>query len=247
MKHLKIIILLLLVSFMNQTVYSEEIKVGFEPLPPLIIDKDNGYTIQMLKEIEKQTDLKFLIKIMPYNRVKFALEKGEIDLAGHTPYQMETPEFYEYAVDVDWYVTTKIDFYSKKKENLSGDLYKSLGKIGTLRGNEQFFSEVFGIPVKNFFLNELDNLVKMMNSNRIDGIFFERSASMSTIQKLNVKDIHYKLIDDSIKASFAVNKNSNGMRLKTIIENAIKNTDQKAIFKDYFHYIELPDQGIVTP
>ncbi|MBU2630681.1 MAG: hypothetical protein KKE61_18875, partial [Proteobacteria bacterium] len=219
----------------------------FEPLPPLIIDKDNGFTIQMLKDIEKKTDLKFIITIMPYNRAKYLLKTGEIDLAGHTPYQMETPDFYEYAVDVDWHVTTKIDIYGTKLEDLVGETYKSFKKIGTPRGNEDFFSEMFAIPNENFYVGELGNLVKMVQAKRIDVLLFERSASMSTIQKLNISNINYKMIDDSVKASFAVNKNSNGIRLKALLENAIKMIDQKSIFKDFFRYTQLPDQGTVTP
>lgn len=245
MKPLKIIILALIFFIMSQPIYAEEIKVGFEAMPPLIIDKDNGFTIQMLKEIEKKTDLKFTITIMPYNRAKYALKTGEIDLVGHTPYQMETPNFYEYAIDIDWSVITKIDLYSIKTDYLSGDGYKNLKKIGTPRGNEGFISELFNIPKENFYVNELDNLVKMLNSKRIDVILFERSASMSTIQKLKFNTIQYKLLDDSIKAGFAVTKDSNGKRIKALLENAIKNIDQETIFKDYFRYISLPDKGMV--
>lgn len=246
MKLFKWFVFVLIALTMIQPGFAEEIKIGFEPLPPLIIDKDNGFTIQMLKEIEKITDLKFVIKIMPYNRAKHDLKTGDIDLAGHTPYQMETPDFYKYAVDVDWHVTTKIDVYSTNKDVLAEDQYKTLKKIGTPRGNEGFFSEMFGISQKNFYVGELESLIRMVKAKRIDVLLFERSASMSTIQKLNIDTIHYQMIDDSIKASFAVNKNSNGKRIKALLENAIKLTDQKSIFKDFFQYTKLPDQGTVN-
>ena len=113
MKLLKVLVSLFITLTMSQPTFSEEIVIGLEPLPPLIINKDTGYTIDMLRQIEKQTDLIFKIRIMPYNRVKHSLKAGDIDLAGHTPYKMETPDFYEYAVDVDWSITTLIDVYSK--------------------------------------------------------------------------------------------------------------------------------------
>jgi len=33
--------------------YAEIVKVGFEPFPPLIVDENTGYTIKLLKAIEK--------------------------------------------------------------------------------------------------------------------------------------------------------------------------------------------------
>ncbi len=183
---------------------------------------------------------------MPYNRAKHSLKTGAIDLAGHTPYQMETPDFYEYAVDVDWNVVTKIDVYSINESHLSGNKYKAFKKIGTPNGNEGFLSEVLEIPIENFYVSELSKLIKMLDAKRIDILLFERSATMSTIQKLKVNDIHYKLVDDSIKAGFAVNKNNNGIRIKALLEDAIKKIDQKIIFKDYFRYTDLPGKGIIT-
>lgn len=185
------------------------------------------------------------IKIMPYNRVKHAIKTGDIDLGGHTPYKMETPEFYEYAQDVDWYVTTLIDVYAKDEKSLGSDEFKTSEKIGTPQGNEAFMSDLFGIPAKNFKVNELDNIVKMLNAGRLEYILFERSATMSTVQKLKIGDVHYRMIDDSIKAGFAVNKNQRGQHVKQLLEAAIKTIDQDRLFKNFFQYTKLPPQGVV--
>ena len=244
-RFVNLFIALLFTLIFSQAVFAQEIRVGLEPLPPLIIDKNTGYTVDMLKAIEKNTDLKFTIKIMPYNRVKHAIKSGDIDLGGHTPYKMETPDFYAYAVDVEWYVTTLIDVYAKTSGDAASDNYKVSKRIGTPRGNEGFMSELFGIPTANFMVNELDNIVKMLNVGRLDFILFERSATMSTIQKLKLPNIHYLMIDDSIKAGFAVNKNARGQEVKKLMEAAIRNTDQDSLFKDFFKYTRLPAEGVV--
>ncbi|HCY88308.1 MAG TPA: hypothetical protein DHV36_24440 [Desulfobacteraceae bacterium] len=244
-KSVNLFLALLVTLIFSQTGTAEEIRVGLEPLPPLIIDKNTGYTVDMLKTIEKNTDLTFNIRIMPYNRVKHALKSGDIDLGGHTPYKMETPEFYTYAVDVEWFVTTLIDIYAKSAGDVASDTYKVSKRIGTPRGNEGFMSELFGIPATHFMVNELDNIVKMLNAGRLEFILFERSATMSTIQKLKLPGIHYKMIDDSIKAGFAVNKNPRGQQVKKLLEDAIRNTDQDSLFKDFFKYTRLPEQGVV--
>ncbi len=245
MRTLKLVLMLIIALSVSQPAFSQEIKIGLEPLPPLIIDKDKGYTIDMLREIEKNTDLKFKIKIMPYNRVKHELKTGDIDLGGHTPYKMETPDFYKYATDVDWFVTTLIDIYSKNASSIVGDTYKKSNNIGTPRGNEGFTGELVGVPTKNFIVHELDNIVKMLNAGRIEFILFERSATMSTIQKFKFDNIHYRMVDDSIKAGFSVNKNSKGMKIKALLEDAIKEIDQDLLFKDFFQYTRLPNNGVV--
>ncbi len=247
MKLLKVLMSLFIGLTMNQAAFSEEIVVGLEPLPPLIINKNTGYTIDMLRQIEKQTDLTFKIRMMPYNRVKYSLKNGDIDLGGHTPYKMETPDFYEYAVDVDWSVTTLIDIYSKDPGKIASDDYKTSMSIGTPRGNQDFMGEMFGIPTENFKINELDNIVRMVNAGRIEFILFERSATMSTIQKFKFDTIHYRMVDDSIKAGFAVNRNDRGQKVKALLEAAIKNVDQDLLFKDFFQYTKLPAKGVVPP
>lgn len=144
-------------------------------------------------------------------------------------------------------MTTKIDIYSAQKANITGDAYKTLKKIGTPRGNEGFFGEMFQIPAEHFYVNDLDNLVKMLGAGRIDLLLFERSASMSTINQLKVAAVHYNLMDDSIKAGFAVRKDKDGQALKTWLEEAVRQIDQARIFKDFFQYTELPDQGVLNP
>ena len=83
---------LIIITFIINTALSfgEEIKVGVEPFPPLINENGTGYAIDMLKEIEKQSDLKFQISFMPYNRAKSELKNGSVDLIGLTPQGKET-------------------------------------------------------------------------------------------------------------------------------------------------------------
>lgn len=54
------------------------------------------------------------------------------------------------------------------------------------------------------------------------------------------------MIDDSIKAGFAVNKNERGRKIKRLLEAAIQNTDQDQLFKEFFKYTKLPPQGVIS-
>ena len=228
----------------TQPVFSQTIQVGLEPLPPLIVDKNNGLTIQLLREVEKISDLKFVIKIMPYNRARNGLAKGNLSLMGHTPHRQEAKEFYTYAQELDWSMPTVIDVYGTNKAKLQGNVYKTVAKIGTPRGNKEFLSELFGIPLSKFYEGRIENLVQMMKAGRIDVFLFERAATMSTIKKLGLKGIYYQYIFE-IPVSFAVSKNSEGTKLKAKIDAQIKKVDQNSIFSDYLIYMNLPQQGEV--
>ncbi len=112
--------------FFIQPLFSETIQVGLEPLPPLIVSKTEGLTVQMLKKIEGISDLKFNIKIMPYNRAKKFLKDGQISLMGHTPHRQETKEFYTYGKELNWSVPTMIDIYGMKKANVTPTGHKNV-------------------------------------------------------------------------------------------------------------------------
>ena len=244
---IKLLFFCLMISILSwNNLFGETIKVGFEPFPPLIIDERSGYTVLMLKEIEKISDFKFDIKIMPYNRAKKKLEVKKIDLMGHTPHQKETKEFYMYAKDLDWKIKAITDMFGITKAHLEVNKFKTLKKIGTPRGNKEFYSEIFEIPLNNFYDGGLENLLKMLKRGRIDGFIFERASTMSTLKKLKINNIYYNTIDDSIEASLAVHSDKEGLKLRKKLDLLIKKLDHQKIFEEYLKYINLPQSGIVS-
>ena len=246
MKRMPKILLIVIVGLLIvQNLPGQTIKVGVEPFPPLITSDLKGYTIEMLHAIEKVSDLKFSIKAMPYNRAKLELEKGEIDLMGHTPKGMEVKEFYDYAQELAWSVPTRMDFYSKFSQRLN---YPKTYRLGTPRGNAAFTAGVLSLPVSQFYETTLENLLKMLNKDRRDVqlVVFERASTMSTIRKLDIKGIYYKNVGLGVRAGLAVAKSKKGDELKKVLEKYISRIDQKQIFQDYYNYINLPDEGTVT-
>ncbi len=241
---MRILILLIMVGIIITSLLGKQVvNVGFEPLPPLIIDASKGYTIEILKAIERNSDLEFNIVIMPYIRARNDIFSGSSQLMGHTPYCLETKEFYEKAQEINFSIEVKADLYVMD-EKLFKD-YKAL-KIGIPRGNESFASDLLGIPAKNFYLGDLENLLKMLEARRIDAIWFERSSTMSTIDKLKIKNVYYMNIpSEPIPAGLAVQKTSSGNELKIKLETALKKVDTKSILKDLVRFNQLPTKGIV--
>lgn len=223
---------------------TEEVTVGVEPFPPLITEDGGGYTINMLKELEKACNFKFKIEVMSYTLAKYSLQNGSVDLIAHTPYKSEVEEFYEYAQEVNWSIGVATDYYSLDKEKLkSPEKYT----IGTPSGNAKFYSEILGIPVDNFFEGELENLLRMLAVDReIDIFLFERGSTMSKIKELNLKNIYYKEIPLSIDASMAVRKSEEGDQLRQRLEQCMTKVDLEKIFERQLFYVNMPDSGIVS-
>ncbi len=226
-------------------VWAEDIEVGLEPLPPLIVNKTTGLSIKLLKEAEKISDLRFKITMMPYNRAKNDLKGGSISMMGHTPKGQEEKEFYTYAHELDWSVPTVIDLYTITKGHLAKDMYKKIPKIGTPRGNKEFLAELLGIPLKHFYEGELNSLLKMMKGGRVDAILFERASTQSTIKELKLSGIMYKKLVD-VAAGFGLQKTPEGTRLKIKIDKILSKVNKDKIFKDYLNYMSLPPQGKVS-
>lgn len=221
---------------------AQVVQVAMEPFPPLIVDKDSGYTIELLNAVTEKTGIVFEVQIMPYNRAKQQLKDGQVGMMAHTPKGVEEESFYTYAQELDFSISTTSDVYAKDKSKLA-DI--SSIKIAIPRGNEDFASMILGVPKENFYPGELEGLLKMLNAGRIDAFWFERASTMSTLEKLKISGIHYtKLPAESPDAGFAFAKNEDGTQLKTKIDAAIKKIDTDKLFADYYKYLELPATGV---
>ncbi len=228
-----------------QPCFSEVIQVALEPFPPLITKEGKGFTVEMLRAIEEMSDYQFEIRQMPYNRAKIELKTGNVDLIGHTPKGMETKDFYEYAMDLNWSVESKTDVYVVNKSYLQGSGYKKM-RIGAPRGNKEFYSELFAIPVERFYDGDLANLLKMLAKGRIDAFIFERASTMTTIRKYKIKNVYYKNINATLRPGFAVRKNKRGSELKKKMDQLIETLDHIRIYHSYLEYMQLPDDDVVT-
>jgi polar amino acid transport system substrate-binding protein len=151
--------IILAVTILTFNLLAQEIRVGLELFHPLINDKKSGYSIDLLKAIEKQSDLKFKIEIMTYARAKKELKYGRVDLIGHTPKGYESKEFYEYAQDLDWEIPTSSDMFVIDKKYLDINNLRK-GRVGTLLGNADFLSESFKIPRELFY--EVKNITQLV-------------------------------------------------------------------------------------
>lgn len=230
------------VLIFSQLCSAQTVKAGVEPFPPLIVDKNTGYTIDLLRSIEAISALKFDIRIMSYTRAKYDLKRSQLDMIAHTPYRVETADFYDYALELDWNMETRSDLFAMsdyKFNNINNLL------IGIPRGNKEFAGEVLGLPAKNFYESSIENLLLMLQKGRIDAFWFERASTMTTLKKLNISNVFYmKMPKDTISVGIAVQKNDEGTRLKDKMDSLMKKIDQKKLFKEYAVYLNMPDKGI---
>jgi len=225
-------------------VNAQDIHIGVEPFPPIITEDGTGYAMDMFKAIEAISELKFHFHVMNYARAKKELKNGTLDIIGLTPKGYEAAEFYQYAEDLQWSIPAKVDLFTLSTEHLN---IKTLPEhsIGTLRGNANFFSELLDIPRNKFIeVSSLPQLVQMLDRQRLNVITFERAATMSTLNKFNVTDVYYQNVAD-IPASFAVQNNKSGKKLKEKVDSLLRLIKSNHYFTSYFRYQNLPDNGIV--
>jgi len=244
MKLAKRIITLLICLSVKVT--AQDVHVGLEPFPPIVNEDGQGYAVDMFKAIEVISDLKFHFHIMNYARAKKELQKQSLDMIGLTPQGHETKNFYQYAQDINWSVTAKVDLFTLDKKYFNIPLLPKQS-IGTLRGNADFFSEVLNIPRDRFIeISSLTQLTKMLQRKRLKIITFERASTMTTLEKLDITGVYYKKVAE-IPASFAVYKNSKGQELKAKIDKLLAQVKSKSYFLSYFKYQKLTDTGLIIP
>jgi len=221
---------------------AEKLTIAFEPFPPFISEDGYGLTVDMLKEIEKISDLTFEIKITTYARAKHELKNNRIHIAGHTPKDLETDDFYHYGQELEWQIRTTSDLFSldPKYLNIENIAKKS---IGTTNGNASFLAEQLGIAESYFVeVRSLNQLVDMFLKKRLNVILFERASVMTLLEQKHAYGVYYKTIGE-IPASMAVQKNEAGLLLKTKLDNIIKKLDTSKIFAEYLKYSHLPSEG----
>lgn len=223
---------------------AQDIHIGIEPFPPIITENGTGYAVDMLKAIETISDLKFQFHVMNYARAKKELKNGRLDVIGLTPKGFETADFYEYAEDIDWSISAKVDLFTLNNAYFQTQSLPE-HSIGTLRGNADFFSEVLNIPRNKFVeVSSLTQLIQMLERKRLKVITFERASTMSTLEKYNVQGVYYKNVAQ-IPASFAVHNNSSGKALKKKIDHLLSQIKSNRYFTAFFHYQNLADSGKV--
>ena len=223
-------ILAIIISISN--LLAQEIRVGLEEFPPLVNSATSGYTIDLLRAIEKDSNYKFKIEIMTYGRAKKELKLSRVDIMGHTPKTFEQSSFYEFAQDLDWEIPSFSALFVKNKMyfNLEKIRYK---RIGTLLGNSGFFSELLGMNTDNFMeVRTIKQLVLMLEKERLDAIIFERVSVKKSLEQLSIKNIYDKPVY-LIPIGLAVAKNEKGDKLKKDLDNLIKNINYYGIYIEF--------------
>lgn len=236
----------LLLSFITSFKTSaQQVSVGLEPFPPFINEDGTGFAIDMFKAISEQSDLTFNINLMTWGRAKRELKAQRIELIGISPKGNETDEYYQYAKELDWLFIATVDLFSKNKNNF--DIEKLPTKsIGTLIGNADFFAELSQIPRDKFIeVSNLNQLVKLMNKGRIKTVIFERISMMSTINKLQLPNIHYKKLM-MIPATFAVKNTKDGHHLQQKLDSLMSHKNIIKYQERLTSYNELENTGVVN-
>lgn len=227
---LKTTFLTLALSFSN-LVLAKVYKVGLEPFPPIVNEKSGGLTEELLKKAEaKMKDVKFEFVRAPYKRLKKSLLENDVQLIGHTPYGNEVKSFYKYAEELDWSYPVCAEFVFTNPKFLKD--FKSIGKIGTLVGNKAFLKELKGAQDLEIFEHvSMLSLVKMLETGRIDAIWFPRFVINHYLEQHPVEKVYRRSFPETpLAIGLAVRKDEEGKKLRKILEKALEQIDWRREF-----------------
>lgn len=234
---------ILLNGFITTCCFAKKISVGFEPFPPFVTEDGNGLSVDLLRAVEKISDLKFDINIMTYARVKHELKKQRIDIAGHLPKNIENVEFYKYGKELNWSILTHTDLFSLDKKCFKYKVDESI-TLGTTVGNTSFLAEMMGVSQSSFIeVSTLDQLVEMLIKGRVNVVVYERASVMTLLAQKKMSGVVYKTIGIT-PITMAVQNTEKGNLLKQKLDHLIQQIDLNEIFSSYFKYNLLNDEGI---
>lgn len=217
--------------------------VGLELFPPLIEENRTGYSIDWLQAVAAEADMELRIRIMPYSRAKVALMTEQVDLIGHTPFGLETDQFYDYAVELDHRVPTKMDAFALTPGDLEFESgYMEL--IGTPFGNSAFIADLTGVSRDRFVEGSLTRIVNMMLAGRVHTVVFERMSVVTQLRHQARQPVYYRMVKQ-IDAGFAVRKDNDALLRR--LNAAAGRVDARKIYQPYINLLDWPDSGRIEP
>ena len=223
---------------------ARSLEVRLEPFPPLVHEDGTGLAVELLERVEKISDFRFNIRVMPYSRARFEVRAGKADLFGPVPLGLETGDFEQWAHELQWYFETRSDLFALDGDNLDPERLQSLS-IGVPLGNAGFFAALTGVPREQFTETDLENLVQMLASGRIDALLFERASTMRMLRRLEIEGVQYRNLY-SIPAGFAVRRENGGEAMAARLDELFGEVDAEKIIRAYQPYLDLPDRGRVS-
>lgn len=227
---------------------ADTVRVCVEEANALPDEHGNPIGTQVLREVEKISDLRFVFTQAPYSRCLFGLRNGNTDLVLHVPYLAE-PGFESYGLFLNWTVPVKADLVSLDpawfaKLDTLGD-----GRIGVPRGNLEFAASATGIAPRKFQeITTMKSLVKMLTLGRIDMVWYDRVSVRQELAAQNVQNAYYYELPifgkvGSIGVGLA--KTPRGEALKRRLDALIPQVDVKALLAPRHRYLQpdLPQAG----
>ena len=221
----------------------EVIRIGLEDTPGLLQSNKKGALDIVLTQIEKKTNFKFKVTYLPYVRAKIEMEKGSLDMIGLTPHGQEADDFYEYAQELNWTLSTNLVLFCNSKENLK---LKNAEMVVTQVGNEGFISQQLGVNISRLKTGPLQSIILRVAKNRESCFAFEEISSLTLAKKLGISKFHYRIIGQ-VRGSFAVRKDERGTRLKERFDKELSSINWSKSLQNIKRLPKKKGSGIVVP
>lgn len=192
----------------------------------------SGFIIDLLKEVEKETGIKFNVELLAWNKIIDNLNKGKKYNLTSLYYSQERDEFLEFGTP---FLITYDDLFIRKTEKRINDINDLRGKkVLVEKGGfiEQYFKQNFSqlelIPVDGE-----SNAVKLLNSGSYDAAVVNYYSGIANIKRFNLNNIYSKSIPFVPREyGFAVRQGDD--KLLSTINKSLASIKQKGIYDDIY-------------
>ena len=232
----KVFVLFVVFSLFAAQCFSENkaVKVATDTWLDYTNKDGSGYYYDLLHTIYSTKGIEVSVEHMPYSRGMLKLRRGEVDiLLGGYKGEFDDAWYAQLPVDID-----NIDVAVSKELNAEWRGEESLqGKrIVAAFGND--FDQFYNIDASYMELRDIDAMLKMLMTGRVDAVLNYRRTIRKSIDDLNAKDIYIKESVFQQPIYFIFNQTAKSKAYKAIfdteMEKLVESGAIKKMLQDYF-------------
>ena len=234
----RIILTLFLLVFVASNIEAKtrQVIVGFPHWPPMKIVEGNsfgGIDAEILRSIEKEINVRFVFKSLPWKRAQEEMRSGDVDLLTSMSISEERKQYAVFIEPPYW--VYQVLFYTAP-HNKPIDRYEDLaGKsVGQIRGGLYFPRYDEDVKVEKVNVEMEDQLIQMLENKRLDVVIGFETNLDYTMNLLGYNEVFQKsdLRIPTTGAHLAFSKKSKNLDLLQPIKKALMKMVESGEIKD---------------
>lgn len=190
----------------------------------------SGVFLDLFKEIEKQSNLRFEIELLPFARAVKKMKNSENSLFHFYDLKLFNKKMNKLSIT---FCFQEVIFLRENNSNFTSIRDLETINYAYLRGSYFDKTHRNGIRNKGIAVKNYDILLKLLNSGRVDAIIGNRFSLLSGIKKQGIKPTYDSVIEiEKLKtAIFISKKNTLSPKLILSLKKSAENLRTQGVFE----------------